>query len=259
MEGTYNFRREEYRKSCIQRADLITTSLSIGKQSSDLDPGCFPGSEETRMSESLKSRRPWKEIAMDLIAEKGRSRFGELAQELNDALAAEGLGNRSQNQPVENNPYRLFLTREWISDLLASAIEASNADAGTVQLLDSSSQVLRIAAQSGFEKDFLEYFETVRCGDGCVCGAAMSRGARVLVTDVAADPLLQLGAREVLLRAGLRSVQSTPLLDASGVFIGMLSTHYKHAPISCPPAWKGLDDVVARYMAEVRLAEDSVR
>lgn len=214
--------------------------------------------KKTRMSEPLKSRRPWKEVAIDLIAEKSRNRFGELAEELNDALAAEGLGDRLQNQPVDNNPYR-FRTCEWIPDLLASAIEASNADAGTVQLLDSSSQVLRIVAQSGFEADFLQYFETVHCGDGCVCGAAMSRGTRVLVTDVAADPLLQLGAREVLLRAGLRSVQSTPLLDASGVFIGMLSTHYKHAPISCPPAWKGLDDVVARYMAEVRLAEDSVR
>jgi GAF domain-containing protein len=37
-------------------------------------------------------------------------------------------------------------------------------------------------------------------------------------------------ALEVLLSAGVRAVQTTPLVGRSGRLVGMLSTHYRTAP-----------------------------
>lgn len=203
------------------------------------------------MSPSNNQRRSWKEVAMDLIGERDHRRFTDLAEELNEALAARGLGDNWPNHQSGHNPYRLFITSDWTPDLLTSAVKASAADCGTLQFLDSSQQALRIAAHDGFGQEFLKYFETVRCGDSCACGTAMTNGSRVFVADVASDPLFQPGPREVLLQAGVCSVQSTPLRSAAGDFIGVLSTHYRQPRSFSSVAWDGLDDVVARYMAKI--------
>lgn len=190
---------------------------------------------------------------MDLLAETDSRRFTDLAQELSRVLAIEGLGGPPPTRGVQANPYLRFRTSGWVPDLLASAIQASEADFGTLQLLDSSSQVLRITAHQGFKEDFLSCFETVSSSHGCACGFAMRHGTRVFVPDVASDPLFQASSREVLLRAGVCSVQSTPLLSASGDFIGIVSTHYRRPTSLSSLEWGCLDGVVAGYMAKVKV------
>src|SRR5262252_398923 len=57
----------------------------------------------------------------------------------------------------------------------------------------------------------------------------MKRARRVIVEDVTQSPIFRGNpALEVILDAGARSVQSTPLTDASGHIMGMLSTHWRH-------------------------------
>ena len=56
---------------------------------------------------------------------------------------------------------RRFAESAWISESLKSLIHASGADFGNVQLFDSTNRVLRIVAQHGFQREFLDYFDTV--------------------------------------------------------------------------------------------------
>jgi CheY-like chemotaxis protein len=115
--------------------------------------------------------------------------------------------------------------------LLDAAIQITGAQMGSVQLIDKDG-VLRVIAQRGFYGPFLKFFDGVEDGQAA-CGEAMRRRERVIVEDVT-DSALFKGSRalEVLLAAGVRAVQSTPIVDRSGCLIGMLSTHFRepHRP-----------------------------
>lgn len=54
----------------------------------------------------------------------------------------------------------------------------------------------------------------------------MSVGRRVIAR-VETDPMFNPAARDMMLSAGSRLVQSTPIFDRSGHLLGMFSTHYK--------------------------------
>jgi PAS domain S-box-containing protein len=63
--------------------------------------------------------------------------------------------------------------------ILDAAIAIAGAQKGHLQLLDRSSNSLRIAAQRGFDKPFLEFFEEVSDHDAACAGAALRAGTRV--------------------------------------------------------------------------------
>jgi GAF domain-containing protein len=147
----------------------------------------------------------------------------------------------------ERNPYLQFRGRRWLRDLLGASIAATDADFGDVQLFDSRYGVLRIVANEGFETDFLDYFEIVDCGEHCSCGAAMKQGSRIVVGDVANNPVFSGGSREMLLHSDVRSVQSTPLFDMSGRFLGMVSTHYRRVDGPEPGMWAQADQIAANF------------
>lgn len=118
-----------------------------------------------------------------------------------------------------------------LNDVLDAALEITGADMGTLQLLEDG--VLRIVAQKGFNAVFLNFFEGVQGGDQAACGEAMRRGERVIVEDVTDSPIFQGSkALETVLTAGVRAVQSTPIVARSGALIGMFSTHFQrpHRP-----------------------------
>lgn len=116
-----------------------------------------------------------------------------------------------------------------LTNLLNSAIAASNADMGNIQLFDLSTNTLRIEAQLGFDSRFLEFFNRVHEGQAA-CGTALKTGSQVVVEDVmtslifAGSPSL-----EAMLDARARAVQSTPIIGRTGP-LGILSTHY-HRPV----------------------------
>jgi PAS domain S-box-containing protein len=116
-----------------------------------------------------------------------------------------------------------------LKGIIEASIEITGADMGSIQLIDEAG-ALRIAAHSGLGRPFLEYFADVRREVHIVCGLAMVDCRRMIVDDVAESPLFRDNpARDVLLKAGVRAFQSTPLIGRSGEIVGMFSTHYRTA------------------------------
>lgn len=123
-----------------------------------------------------------------------------------------------------------------LADVLASVLEAAVAiaesDFGSIQLLDPASGDLRIVAHHGFPDWWVAFWNSVSKGVGS-CGTALDRGERVVIEDVTQSPVfVGTPALDAQLRAGVRAVQSTPLVDRSGKIRGMFSTHYNrpHRP-----------------------------
>ena len=118
---------------------------------------------------------------------------------------------------------------ECLAQILQAAIAITGADKGNIQLLDPESGTLQIAVHNGFEKAFLNFFSTVQEGEAAACGAALQAAERIIVEDVAQSELFSgqpsLG---VVLDAGVRAVQSTPLRSGAGTVLGMISTHFAH-------------------------------
>ena len=114
-----------------------------------------------------------------------------------------------------------------LQDVLDAAIEITGAQMGNLQLLEAD--VLRITAQRGFDRPFLEFFAAVH-GEQAACGAALHRAERVIVDDVLHSQFfVGTAALDVMVAAGARAVQSTPLVTRSGRVLGMsqptTSTH----------------------------------
>ena len=114
-----------------------------------------------------------------------------------------------------------------LDSALEAAIDATHAQMGNIQLKDDRG--LRIVTYRGFDAPFLEFFSCVSDGRGASCGAAMTSGGRVVVSDVASDPIFAgTEAARVMEQASARACQSTPLISVSGQFLGMLNTHFDH-------------------------------
>ena len=124
-----------------------------------------------------------------------------------------------RKQTLESN--NCTATLAYVLDL---AIDIAEGDFGNIQLFDRAECGLRIAASRGFDAEFLDYFAVVR-GSDSACAVAMQQSCRVIVPDVRNGVCFDVQSREIVLRAGVRSVQSTPVISPSGQLLGMLSTH----------------------------------
>jgi len=121
-------------------------------------------------------------------------------------------------------PQLLADARAVLDDGLEDALSLLRADRGNVQIVDTDSGCLRIAAQAGFSDEFLEYFAIVN-DDGSACGRAAHQLAQTVIVDVNTDPGFA-PHREIAAASGFRAVHSTPLVDLHGHLVGVLSTHY---------------------------------
>lgn len=143
-----------------------------------------------------------------------------------------------------------------IHDILDAVTKATKTDLGNIQLVDPRRGTLKIVAQQGFGPEFLGFFGEVR-GEEAACGAAMRARRRMIVEDVATHPIfLGRPAQEVLLRAGVQAVQSTPLIVPSGELVGVISTHFR-SPHRVPIHRLRLIDIATRQFAA--LVRDSSR
>ena len=138
----------------------------------------------------------------------------------------------------------------YLMQVLGAAITITDADFGNIQLLDAETGDLNIVAQQGFPGWWLDYWGTASHGHG-VCGAALDRGARVIVEDVEKSPIFAgTPALEIQLKAGVRAVQSTPVISRSGRLLGMFSTHYR-SPRSHDERTLRLLDLLASQLADL--------
>lgn len=135
-----------------------------------------------------------------------------------------------------------------LAEILDTALDLTRSDKGYIQLLQDG--VPRIMEHRGFDAAFIGSFERAERVDSA-SGAAFTGGERVIVPDVEASPILAgTAALRTMLEAGVRAVQSTPIVSRSGRTLGMLSTHYGKPQ---RPGERDLRvlDLLARQAAEV--------
>lgn len=153
-----------------------------------------------------------------------------------------------------------------LSEIVEIGITISGADFGTIQLLDTNSSDLKIEAQRGFPQWWLDFWDGTNAGRGA-CGTALERGERVIVEDVERSPIFRgTYALEIQRRAGVRAVQSTPLVSRSGKPVGILSTHYRKPQFPHETVLQLLDllasqgaDIIERTRLETSLRESEER
>lgn len=113
-----------------------------------------------------------------------------------------------------------------LEEILRASVALLGADMGNIQLYDPVDKVLKIAAQQGFDADFLDRFRTVEMESDTTCGRALRSAQRVIVEDVEAEASYAAYLKAAN-RAEYRAVQSTPLLSRDGRPLGVLSTHFR--------------------------------
>lgn len=139
-----------------------------------------------------------------------------------------------------------------LDGVLRRLLAAVGAEMGNIQVLEDG--VLRIAAQHGFDRPFLKFFEAVE-GDESACGRALQTGRRVIVEDVRTSPVFAgKPARAIMLKAGSRSVCSTPIRMNQKLY-GMLSVH-RRVPWQPAADQLGLLDRFSHDAAAVMAARD---
>lgn len=143
-------------------------------------------------------------------------------------------------------------TRDKIfGKVIRTAMAITRADFGNIQLLDRKTGDLHIVAHRGrFPQWWLDYWDKVAAGHG-TWGTALATGQRMIVEDVEHSPAFAgTAALDVQLRAGIRALQSTPVVTRFGEQIGMLSVHFRqvHKPDELELLWL---DLLASFLADL--------
>lgn len=112
-----------------------------------------------------------------------------------------------------------------LHESLDAAIELQGANMGNIQIVDNTG-ALRIVAQRGLHRDFLEYFACVRLDGSSVCARSFRAASPVVIADVHTDATFA-PHLAIAKSAGFRAVQTIPLVNSSGSVVGMLSVHFK--------------------------------
>src|SRR5262245_9865753 len=115
--------------------------------------------------------------------------------------------------------------------LLQQGLEVCQSSFGNIQLMNWAAGYLEIKAQHGFQDEFLNFFARVSLSDASACARALRNRRSIIIEDVTVDQHFA-ACREIMSRAGIRAVQSTPLLSSSGALVGIISIHFpgRHRP-----------------------------
>ena len=156
----------------------------------------------------------------------------------------------------ESTPESLY------DQILGAAIELMACDAACLQMLGGDNASLRLLAWTNFHPDCVPFWRRVGVGVGSSCSQALGVNQRVVVPDVDTCDFMA-GTQELLeyRRAGVRSVQSTPLRSRTGRLLGMISTHWRTPHTPAEEDFRFFD-VLARQAADLierALAEEALR
>jgi signal transduction histidine kinase/DNA-binding response OmpR family regulator len=126
-----------------------------------------------------------------------------------------------------------------LGEILDAAIDIANADCGTIQLLEKSTDTLVFVATRGIDPTLATHFASVSAESSTSCGLALASGKRVFVDFDTEGPDPD-GSLRLHFQHGLRSAQSTPLMTRAGRPLGMFSTHWR--------SHRRLDEGVLRFL-----------
>ena len=202
-------------------------------------------------------------VARD-VSERKRAEF--LQSESERLLAAEADALTKLNE-CSSRLWRSRSLSDGLTEMLAAVVELLNADKGAVQLFNPQQAVLEIAAQSGFEPDFLEFFGRVSQDLESASGRALRSRERVVIEDIEAD-VRYAPFRDLARAAGYRAIISTPLIGKEGEVLGIISMHFSEVYRPSAQGLRRLDlymrqasDFIQRYRLEeeLRQSEEGLR
>ena len=185
-------------------------------------------------------------VSFDLTQRKrleseAASADARLTSELDALSRLEGL--RSLTMSTHNR-------QAVLNELLGTAIAINHADMGMLQVCNGSEQPLVTVARRGLDDDFVSHANDNATIDG-TCADGRQPPPPVIVEDVTKSQLFaDSPALDVQLRAGVRALQSVPLIGRSGRTIGILTTHFR-APFEADDRKARLFDLVAREIAQI--------
>jgi len=150
--------------------------------------------------------------------------------------------------------------RSILDCVLDGGLELTEATLGNVKLVDQRKGYLAIAAQRGFHREFLDFFNRANADNSLsICGRPL-RERRAIISDVMLDEEFA-PWRPVAERAGFRSLQSTPIISGSGALLGIVSTHFPipHQPTESEMnAVRLLANLAASAIVRVRVRHGEV-
>jgi PAS domain S-box-containing protein len=150
--------------------------------------------------------------------------------------------------------------------IVDAAAEVMRSQFASVQALvvdERGDEVLDLLAARGFSAEAEKFWRRVRFDSKSTCAIAFRQRKRVVVRDVRESALIA-GSADfgMYVRAGIRSVQSTPLVTRSGRLVGMISTHWSEPHEPGERDLQNFDilarqatDLLERARAEVALKE----
>lgn len=146
--------------------------------------------------------------------------------------------------------------------IVEAARELMRSDMASIQVLDRERDALQLLANIGFDPQSEVTWRWVARDDATSCSAALKRKARIMITDT--ETCASIAGRpevEQYRHAGIRAMQSTPLIARSGDLLGMISTHWR---VPHEPSERDLRifDVLARQAADLierKRAEDALQ
>ena len=176
-----------------------------------------------------------------------------LTREVAGAKTLQSISTRLISEPTPESLY---------DQVLGAAMELMASDAACLQMLAADNTSLRLLAWTNFHPDCVPFWERVAVGAGSTCSKALSDNQRVVVTDIESCDFMA-GTPEQLeyRRAGVRSVQSTPLRSRTGRLLGMLSTYWRTPHTATDEDFRFFD-VLARQASDLierTLAEEATR
>jgi PAS domain S-box-containing protein len=251
---------EEYRKFVVKRWDAATRPAIKDRASTEpreVLVTCKDGSKKQILSYFSSIGDLNLSVFYDIT---DRKKAEDALRESEEYLAAD-LTSIRYLQEVSTRFVEDDTLEALLEEIMETSVKVAGADMGTLQLLDPESGRLNIVAQRGFEQWYVDFFSDVSHGHA-VCGTAQKRGERVIVEDVASSPIFHgTPALDTQRKAGVKSVQSTPLIDRNGRMTGMLSTHWRtnHQPDERVLGYLDLlarqaADIIERKRAEEKLA-----
>lgn len=193
-------------------------------------------------------------IELEKEVSERRRRESQMAQELKAVVRLKAVGDLCARPGTD--------FRQCLEEILGVAIELAGAEKGNLQLLDPETNTLLMVVHRGFEPEFVRYFGRVDVAGSTSCACALREARRIIFEDLQATPLA--GAPEpfqIITRARVRSVQSTPLISSAGKVLGIFSTYFSR-PHTFETRDLGWLDLLARQAAdfiERKRAEEHLR
>jgi PAS domain S-box-containing protein len=173
--------------------------------------------------------RDWTEDEVALAEEVAERTWAAVDRARAEAIVAADL---QDTQRLRRLGARLVIEGDiqtLYQEILSAAIAITEADAGTVQILDKSMQDLVLLTTQGFEQTLIEHFYRVNTSSNTPCGIALKQGTRSFVDFDVPESEDPDGSMRLHVEAGYLSGQSTLLTSRAGRPIGMVSTHWhKH-------------------------------